>query len=55
MGPRPPLLGIFIAAGRGVRDFFDLALEDMLAGRQSWRVLTLLSGAALAISGLYLC
>lgn len=29
--------------------FLDLAIEDMRTGRDSWRVITVLSGAALTI------
>jgi hypothetical protein len=35
-------------------EFIEQAVEDMEAGRESWRVLTLLSSVALAISALYL-
>jgi hypothetical protein len=37
-----------------MRNFFDLVVQDMESGRESWRVMTVLSGAALAISALYL-
>lgn len=37
-----------------VLDFIDQAFEDMQSGRDSWRVVTLLSTVALAISALYL-
>jgi len=37
-----------------MRIFFELAVEDMVSGRESWRVITLLSSAALAITGIFL-
>jgi hypothetical protein len=37
-----------------VLEFIELAVADMEAGRESWRVLTLLSSVALAVSALYL-
>ena len=36
-----------------MRIFFEMAVEDMVAGRESWRVITLLSSAALAITGIF--
>ena len=38
---------------RGMRTFWDAAVEDMRSGRHSWRVMALLGSGALAVSALY--
>lgn len=37
-----------------MRNFFEAVVEDMQAGRESWRVMTVLSTIALAISAFYI-
>jgi hypothetical protein len=37
-----------------MRVFIERAVDDMVAGRETWRVMTLLSTAALAITGIFL-
>jgi len=37
-----------------MRSFLDLTFDDMRAGRESWRVLTLMSGLASAAAALFL-
>jgi hypothetical protein len=37
-----------------MRTFLDEAIDDMRTGRDSWRVVTVLSGAALTIAGFIL-
>jgi hypothetical protein len=37
-----------------MRTFIDDVLYDIHSGRQSWRVITVMSGAALAITGVIL-
>jgi hypothetical protein len=36
-----------------VRALIDSVVEDMVAGRESWRVMALMSSAALAITAWY--
>lgn len=36
-----------------MRNFFETVIDDMHAGRESWRVMTVLSSIALAITAFY--
>lgn len=46
--------GIAFADACSMRLFFERAVDDMMTGRETWRVMTLLCTAALAISGIVL-
>ena len=39
-----------IADARDMRSFFDALVEDMHAGRETWRVLTFLSSLSVAVT-----
>ena len=36
-----------------MRSFFDLAVADMVNGRETWRVIAVMSGAAAVTTALY--